>query len=184
MLLAAIIVALLTMAPAFGGKTYGAPTYDAIARPVGILYVLIMAVCPLLSWRKTAGPLFWSKAKWPLIGAAVASIPLLTLWYTHLLPIYQKTGATGISSVVHNFYAVAGIVVGAFAAAISVYLFVEGARTSFAAAKGDGFFARSARSLRKARTQSGGYLTHLGIGIILIGLVGSAMFVDEMLTRA
>ena len=28
-----------------------------------------------------------------------------------------------------------------------------------------------------ARTQSGGYLTHIGMGIILIGLVGSAMFV-------
>jgi cytochrome c-type biogenesis protein CcmF len=106
---------------------------------------------------------------------------LLALWYTHLLPIYQKTGETGLSSIVHNFYAVAGIVVGVFAAAISVFLFVEGARRR-SASKGESFLASLGSIMVKARTQSGGYLTHLGIGIILIGLVGSAMFVDETLT--
>jgi len=181
MLLAAVFVALLTLAPAFGGKTYGPPTYDSIARPVGILYVFIMAVCPLLSWRKTEGPAFWAKAKWPLIGTAIVSVPLLALWYTKLLPVSRATVSPGFPFLLHNFYAVAGIVVGAFAAAISVYLFVEGARKR-AAAKGEGFFGSLGSILLNARTQSGGYLTHLGIGIILIGLVGSAMFVDEVLT--
>ena len=30
-----------------------------------------------------------------------------------------------------------------------------------------------------ARTQSGGYIAHIGMGVILIGLVGSAMFVQD-----
>lgn len=181
MLLAAVFVALLTMAPAFGGKTYGPATYDSIARPVGILYVFIMAVCPLLSWRKTEGPLFWSKAKWPLVSTAVLSAPLIALWYTRLLPVYRKTGEVGFPFLLHNFYAIAGIVVGVFAVSISVYLFIEGARKR-AAAKGGGFLSSLGSILTHARTQSGGYLTHLGIGIVLIGLVGSAMFVDEVLT--
>ncbi len=181
MLLAAFFVALLTMAPAFGGKTYGPATYDSIARPVGILYVFIMAVCPLLSWRKTEGPAFWNKAKWPLVSTAILSVPLLALWYMKLLPVARRTVEAGFPFLLHNFYAITGMMVGAFAVSISVYLFVEGARKR-AAAKGEGFFSSLGSILTTARTQSGGYLTHLGIGIILIGLVGSAMFVDEVLT--
>ncbi len=180
MLLSAIMVAVLTVAPAFGGKTYGPATYDSIARPVGILYVFIMAVCPLLSWRKTEGPMFWSKAKWPLMGTVALSVPLLYFWYSQLLPIFQKTGTTGMPALVHNAYAVSGLVVGSFAASISVYLFIAGA-SKRAAAKGESFFSALGSIMFKARTQSGGYLTHLGIAIILIGLVGSAMFVDERL---
>ncbi len=36
--------------------------------------------------------------------------------------------------------------------------------------------------LLKARTQSGGYLAHIGMGIILIGLVGSSMYVRDVRT--
>lgn len=181
MLLSAVMVAILTVAPAFGGKTYGPATYDSIAHPVGILYVFIMAVCPLLSWRKTEGPLFWSKAKWPLMGTVALSVPLLYFWYSNLLPIFDKSGVSGTAAIVHNTYAVVGLVVGSFATSISVFLFVAGANKR-AAAKGESFFSALGSIMIKARTQSGGYLTHLGVGIVLIGLVGSSMFVDEVIT--
>ena len=54
MLVAALLVAYLTVSSALprflpgGGQNFSAATYDAVARPVGILYVFIMAVCPLL----------------------------------------------------------------------------------------------------------------------------------------
>jgi cytochrome c-type biogenesis protein CcmF len=180
MLLSAIVVALLTLSPALGGKVYGVDTYDAIAHPFGIIYVFIMAVCPLLAWRKTSGPLFWKKAKWPLISTAVLTVPLMAIWNYELWPILQRNGAlSGFEPVpLVIAYSIVGLIVGAFAISVALYMFIEGARQR-AKAKGESFGAALGRILIGNRTQSGGYITHLGIGIILIGLVGSAMFVDE-----
>ena len=180
MLLSAIVVAALTVSPGFGGKSFGPDTYDALAHPLGILYVLIMAVCPLLSWRKTLGPAFWSKVKWPLVSTAVLSAGLMVIWYRNLYPVLQKYGSSNPwePEALVIFYSIFGLIVGAFAVSVAVFLFVEGARRR-ATAKGESLGVALGRIMLRARTQSGGYLTHLGVGIVLIGLVGSAMFVDE-----
>ena len=79
MLVAGILVAYLTITSAlpawlpFGGKSIPSTTFDSVARPVGILYLLILAVCPLLSWRGTDAATFWKRIKWPLVGAVVSS---------------------------------------------------------------------------------------------------------------
>lgn len=181
MLVSALVVALLTLWPAFGGKSFGPETYNALAHPLGIIYVAIMAVCPLLSWRKTLGPAFWVKAKWPLVSTAVLSAGLMVIWYTEMLPVLQKNGSANpwepVSLIM--IYSIVGLIVGAFAVSVAVFLFIEGARRR-AAAKGESFGGSLWQIVIKARTQSGGYLTHLGIGIILIGLVGSTMFVDDI----
>jgi len=184
MLVAAIVVAALTLSPAFGGKSYGPPTYDAIARPVGILYVFIMAVCPLLSWRKTEGPLFWKRIKMPLIGTAVLFAAFATIWWTELWPkhLASNPSASPLLSLAHTWEALIGLLVAALAISIALYLFIDGARRR-SAAKGEGFLPALASIIFKARTQSGGYITHLGIGIILFGLVGSTMFVQESLNN-
>ncbi len=187
MLVATIVVSYLTVSsalPSFlpgGGKSFGPDTYDAVAHPVGILYVLIMAVCPLLSWGKTEGATFWKRAKWPFVGTGVLGAALLTVWYTQLLPIAQKVGSSNSFEPlnVQSLYAVVGLLVAALAISVSVFMFTEGARRR-AMAKEESFGAALWHIITHARTQSGGYLTHLGIGIILIGLIGSSMYVDDM----
>jgi cytochrome c-type biogenesis protein CcmF len=184
MLVAALLVSYLTVTSALpswmpgGGQSFPASTYDSVARPVGILYVLIMAICPLLAWRKTSGALFWKRVKWPLLSTFIISALLIFEWYKNLLPIFRRSDAalSSFTTAVTNGEAIVGLTVAAFAVSVAVSLFVEGARVR-AAAKGGGFFASLGHILTKSRTQSGGYLTHLGVGIVLIGLVGSAMFV-------
>jgi cytochrome c-type biogenesis protein CcmF len=187
MLVATIVVSYLTVSsalPAFmpgGGKSFGPDTYDAVAHPVGILYVLIMAVCPLLSWGKTEGVTFWKRAKWPLVGTGVLGAALLTIWYTQLVPIANKVGSSNSFEPlnVQYLYAAFGLLVAALAISVSVFMFTEGARRR-SLAKEESFGAALWHIITRARTQSGGYLTHLGIGIILIGLIGSSMYVDDM----
>jgi len=195
MIVAAVIVAYMTVSSAlpawlpFGGQSIGATTYDLLARPVGILYAFILAVCPILSWRKTDGATFWKRAKWPFAIAAVIFGLLLAEWWLVLRPIYDfmvKQGGKGAAgflsfgpSFIYHGLAILAFFAASLIIANGIWLFVEGSRKR-AAARGENAFASFWAILTKARTQSGGYLAHIGIGIILIGLVGSAMYVRDV----
>ena len=194
MLVAGLLVAYLTVTSAlptwmlFGGRSIPPSTYDSVARPIGVLYVFIVAVCPLLSWRRTDGETFWSRLKWPLVGAAGIFALLLVEFSTSLLPIYnrmivltsspgQKMAASGPAWYYH-LVGILGLFAASLLIATTTSMFITGARKR-AAARGESFFAALGSIFSKARSQSGGYLAHIGIGIILIGLVGSAMYVYD-----
>ncbi len=196
MLVAGLLVAYLTVTSAlpswllFGGRSIPATTFDAVARPVGVLYAFIIAVCPLLSWRATDGATFWSRIKWPLVGA-VAIFGLLMLEFSQtLLPIYNKMVALAATNSAaakmagagapgyYNAIGVLGLLAASLLIATTTSMFITGAKKR-AEARGEGFGSALWGILTKARTQSGGYLAHIGIGIILIGLVGSAMYVYD-----
>jgi cytochrome c-type biogenesis protein CcmF len=187
MTVAGTLVAYLTVTSALpswmpgGGQSFTAATYDAVARPVGVLYALVIALCPLLAWGKTEGGKLFERIKWPLVSTAVLSALLLTEWWTNLRPIFaaQKPNASAVASAVHNGEAVVGLIVASLLISTTMWLFIDGARKR-AAARDESFGAALWSVLSKARTQSGGYLTHLGVGIVLIGLVGSAMFVRDV----
>ncbi len=180
MLVAAVVIAGLTLAPAFGGKTYGPATYDSIARPVGILYVFIMALCPLLAWKTTDSKVLLDKIKWPLVSTAVISAGLIYLWWTAMWPhhLFTNPNANPLTSII-AWEAIIAFIVGALAVSVAVWLFIQGGRRR-AAAMGESFGAALWHIVTRARTQSGGYIAHLGVGIILIGLVGSSMFVKDL----
>jgi cytochrome c-type biogenesis protein CcmF len=160
-----------------------------LARPIGILYAFILAFCPLLSWRNTPGATFWSRAKWPFATAAVIFAALIAEWWLVLRPIYDFMVAQGGPlaanftafgpSAVYHTLGLLGLFAGAMIIATTIWLFIDGARKR-ADAKGESFGASLWAIVSKARTQSGGYLAHLGIGIIMIGLVGSAMYVRDV----
>ncbi|HEY3316863.1 MAG TPA: cytochrome c biogenesis protein CcsA [Coriobacteriia bacterium] len=183
MFVAALIVALMTLSPAlFGGMKWGAPTYNLIAHIVGIVYVSIMVVCPLLSWRRTEGAKFWAKFRTPLIAGTGLAAVMAVLWFTQLLP-NAEAGMTAASAVpidrmLWRPLSLVGLIVAAYAITMPIYLFWAGARAR-AASKGESFGGALYGIVTKARSQSGGYLAHLGVGIILVGLVGSAMFVQD-----
>lgn len=179
MLIAAILMAYLTMAQAFpswmpgGGMTFGAATFNALARPLGIFYILVMAVCPILSWGGAGWPAFWQRAKWPVVGAGILSTAFVAIWALAMMPYYTVEAD---APALHHVTALIGLITASLAISLPIYLFIDGARKR-AAAKGESFFSALGNILIKARTQSGGYLTHLGMGIILVGLVGSTMYV-------
>jgi cytochrome c-type biogenesis protein CcmF len=196
MLVAGVLVAYLTLSSAlpasmpFGHKAIPPSSFDAIARPVGVLYALILAACPLLSWRRSEGSAFWQRAKWPLVGAAALFALLLAEFAANLMPIYRAMMVLGVQNsptavmMGHGpfaYYAVIallGLMAAALIIANAVALFVTGTIRR-AEATGCGLGKAFLGLLAGARQQSGGYLAHLGIGIILIGLVGSAMFVYD-----
>ena len=197
MLAAGLLVAYLTITSAlpkwmlFGGRSIPAATFDAVGRPIGVLYLLILAVCPLLSWRGTDGATFWKRIRPALVGMVVIGGLLLIEFFTSLKPIYDKMVALGVAgdeigikminagpAWYHHGIAILGLLTGALLISTQTALFIDGARKR-AAAKGTDFFTALWAIITKARGQSGGYLSHIGMGIILIGLVGSTMFVQD-----
>jgi cytochrome c-type biogenesis protein CcmF len=194
MTIAALLVAYLTITSAFkdwplawltswwpgAGKTFGIATFNTLARPIGIFYIFVMSVCPILSWGGGEPGSFMRRAKWPLAGAGVLSVGFIALWWFDMVPYFQRA-ADGMSLGVTNVIALIGLMTAALAISLPIYLFIDGARKR-AAAKNQGFGSALWWVITKARTQSGGYLTHLGMGVILVGLIGSTMFVQSFNT--
>lgn len=183
----------------FGGEAFSAGSYNALARPLGILYLLLMAVGPLMGWNKTDGRAFWRQMKIPALLAAVLFMALMAYFAMVLLPAYQDVLAQGGSNAellqeqgspwYYNGMAVVGF-------AVASLLFFN----SLAMAK------RSLKSLRVAKTDAqdegenevaapakgagvsgklkrfsllGGSVSHAGMAIVLVGLIGSSMYVTE-----
>jgi cytochrome c-type biogenesis protein CcmF len=174
----------VTLPKVIKGPTFNAASFDLLARPVGILYVLLMALCPILSWKETSPQTFWKRAKWPLGIAAVLGAGLLAIWATVLLPNYSGSLTTlpalaKVQAPLDHTEGVIGLLVAALAIALPLYLFVDGSRKR-ASARGESFGRAFLNIMFKSRSQSGGYLTHLGIGFVLVGLIGSSMYVKDV----
>ena len=192
MLVAAVLVAYLTVTSAlpswlpFGGQSIRRrPPTTARAAGRHPVRRCIMAVCPILSWRKTDGADVLearqvaarrrgrarrrrSLVEWCTSAAAdLRSTPTRRRAQGHRrsrrchLPRRGRSSACSSPRSPSRCRSTCS----------------STARASAPPAKGESFGTSLVNILTKARTQSGGYLTHLGIGIILIGLVGSAMYV-------
>jgi cytochrome c-type biogenesis protein CcmF len=193
LMLSAFLVLYLTLASAFpswmpyGGMANLTPTYNAIARPLGILYCLLMAVCPMLSWVKTDGPAFWKKARIPAICALVLFALLVAYFFIELKPSYDATIAAGgaqattVLEAGPAFYyfiiTLAGFLTAALLLMNSLFMLgrIIGAQ---AKAKGTNPIVAFALALRNQPSRFGGFLAHLSMAIILVGLIGSSMYVS------
>ena len=145
--------------PLVMGQTVGPDTYDLFARPLGVLVVLGIAVCPLMAWGRTSGSTLWRLARWPLLAVAVA-LPVLLL----------SSGWRG------SLFGLIGLLVCVFGAAALVEFVVVTARRA-AGAGGAGAGLR--RALGGSRTRTAAYVAHLGMIIVLAGLIGSNVYKIE-----
>ena len=189
----ACLVAYLTVSSALpgwlplGGQVVSAGVYNAVARPATALFGLLMAVCPLLGWRRTEGAAFWRNFRIPLVVGAVVFAVLEVYFVLELVPAYDAVLAAGgdaaatLAEQGPRLYYLAVAEVSLVAAALlltsSAYLLARGVRARLA--KGDSPLMALVNLFHHSPAQAGGYLTHLGCAIALVGLVGSGMFVQE-----
>ncbi len=185
MVVFAVLLAYLTVSSAlpaflpFGGQAISAGTYNAVARPLGIAYCALIAVCPLLGWHRTDRAAFWRRARVPGICAIVLFAVLMAYFATYLLPSYDaivaagESGAEGLLEQGPGWY-YNGLAVVGFAVA-SLLLFNAG----FMAAK---VIARAKGAWRTRFPALGGAVCHLGMAVVLVGLIGSSMYVTEKVT--
>src|SRR3984885_6369247 len=144
--------------------TVGAPFYNRVAVPIGLFLVLLTGVGPLLPWRATS----FKAVRRNFV------LPIIALWTTVIVCLAVgvrpwKDGALDTGS----FYAVVAFSV---AAAVLTAITAEVLRGGGVISRqtGRNLFAATWLLTRRNTRRYGGYIIHIGVVVVVIGLAGSA----------
>ncbi len=149
------------LVPLLFERTVGPSTYDLFARPLGVATLALIALCPLFAWRRTAGTALRRSVVLPLAGAAL------------FVPLWLYLGFQS------NVWGFLGFVVCGFAfGAVAQFVLVSARR----AAGGRPWTAGLRRALFGSRTRTAAYVAHLGMVLVVAGLLGSAVYSVETST--
>ena len=194
MIIFTLVLTYMTVASAlpswlpFGGQSLSTTSYDAIARPLGIVYLFILSVCPLLGWGRTDRKKFLKQAKIPALCAVVLFALLLAYYLTTLMPAYfdmlSGTGssATTLAEAGPAPYYIGLSILGLLVASLLFF------NALFMLCRGIGSYARVRKVslpgaivgvFRDHASTYAGFLAHTSMAVILVGLIGSAMYVTE-----
>ncbi|SEM40197.1 cytochrome c-type biogenesis protein CcmF [Mesobacillus persicus] len=139
----------------------GPPYFNSVMAPILLLLILLMAVCPLIAWQKATVERFMKNAIWPLIAGIVSAIILI------LMGVKGAFAIIGLASTVFMF-------------ATHVQEFVQGTRARMKATK-ENVLKAVYKLTRKNQRRYGGYIVHIGIAIIAIGVIASHAYSEEVL---
>jgi len=132
----------------------GTPFFNKVNIPIGLLLLFLTGVGPLLAWRKTSTESLKRNFGWPLLVGLLAGGMLFALG-------------------VREFYAVICFILCVFVAITILLEFYRGARvirTRTGAPLIESAFDLTMRNTRRY----GGYVVHMGMVFVYIGLAGAA----------
>jgi cytochrome c-type biogenesis protein CcmF len=144
--------------------TVGAPFYNRVAIPIGLFLLFLTGVGPLLPWRATS----LRSIKRNFV------VPVIALWATVFVCLAVgvrpwKDGAFDDG----NFYALVAFAVSAGVLAAILSEFLRGAGV-ISRQTGKNIFASLWLLTRRNTRRYGGYIIHIGVVIVVIGLAGGA----------
>jgi cytochrome c-type biogenesis protein CcmF len=144
--------------------TVGAPFYNAVAVPIGLFLLLLTGVGPLLPWRSTS------------LKAIRRNfvLPSIALWSTVIVCLVAGANPwQGGAFEQGRFYAVVAF---ALSAAVLTAIFSEFFRGAAVISRqtGRNLFAALWLLTRRNTRRYGGYLVHIGVVVVVIGLAGAA----------
>jgi len=165
-----LLLTLFAVAVAFGTvvvpllmeRTVGPSTYDAVARPLGVVILAMIAICPLLAWRKTEG----AQLRKTLILPTVTMVLSVPLW---LFLGFQS-----------NVWGFIGMLVCGFAFGAVIQFVLRSARR--AAGPGKSLWSGLGRAFTGSRTRTAAYVAHMGMVLVVAGLLGSTVYKVEQST--
>ncbi len=134
--------------------TVGPSFFNQVNGSLFLLFLLLMGICPLIGWRRATPRNLLRNL---LIPAAAAALVLV------LLIIWTRT-----------WYAVVGFVACAFVLAAILIEWSRGVRARHR--KGENYLTAFFRLLWGNRPRYGGYIVHVGIILIAVGVIGSSFY--------
>lgn len=138
--------------------TVGKPYFNRVTAPLFCLLLLLMAIAPSVGWRR---------AEPRRVLAQLAAPALTTALLTALL------FAAGL----RRPLAVIGIAIGTFA--LIATLVEIGRGVAARRRRGESWWTAAFQLFARGRRRYGGYVVHVGIAVMAIGIVGSHVYQEE-----
>jgi len=137
----------------------GAPFYRQVNGPLLLALVVLMGIGPLLAWRRSAPRAFWRNVRWPLaLGLAIGA-------GLFLMGVQKPLAVLSYASV-------------AFVFGTIIMEFWRGTRVR-ARNTGEPFPIALAGLVSRNRRRYGGYVVHVGILLLAVGVISSSFFQQE-----
>ncbi|HLH62574.1 MAG TPA: heme lyase CcmF/NrfE family subunit [Ktedonobacteraceae bacterium] len=136
-------------------QTVGPPFYNSVDGPLFIALVLAMGIGPLLAWRRTSTRTLWRNIGIPALAAAACAA---------ILPL------AGIRDIWPNI----AFAVCAFTAGAILYEIWRGVRVRHS--HGEPYPLAIYMLIHRYRQRYGGYIVHLGLVMLAVGVIGSHFF--------
>jgi cytochrome c-type biogenesis protein CcmF len=133
--------------------TVGIPFFNAVQSPILLSMLFVMAVCPLIAWQRSSAKNLKKNFLYPSIFALIAMILMVVLG-------------------VRKTWAVIGYGVIAFLLITHYLEFYRGVKAR-RKMTGENIPVALWRLMVRNRRRYGGYLVHLGIAFIAMGIIGS-----------
>jgi cytochrome c-type biogenesis protein CcmF len=132
----------------------GAPFFNKVNIPLGLLLLFLTGVGPLLAWRKTSLDSVKRNFGWPALTGLFA-------------------GAVAFAFGLRQFYALVCLILCVFVSCTIGMEFFRGARV-IRARSGASFVASAVDLTMRNTRRYGGYIVHMGMVLIFVGLAGAA----------
>lgn len=135
--------------------TVGPPFYESVNGPIFIVLILAMGVGPLLAWRRTSRGALWRNLAIPALASALCAA---------VLPLAG----------VRDIWANVGFAVCTFSAGAIFYELWRGMRVRHR--HGEAYPQALYMLIKRYRQRYGGYIVHLGLVMLAVGVIGSHFF--------
>ena len=133
----------------------GAPFYEHVNGPLFAVLILAMGIGPLLAWRRTASKALWRNLGIPALAAAICAA---------ILPL------VGVRDIAADI----GFAVCSFTSVAILYELWRGMRVRHS--HGEAYPVALFMLVKRYRQRYGGYLVHLGLVALAVGVIGSNFF--------
>ncbi|WKZ50499.1 MAG: heme lyase CcmF/NrfE family subunit [Anaerolineales bacterium] len=139
--------------------TVGPPFYERANAPIFAALMLLMGIAPLSAWGnstlKTLGHALWK----PALAALVITAAIFAFYTRNIIALI-------------GFFLVALVIL------VTLYEFWRGTRAR-QRAQGENFFAALARLTGRNRRRYGGYIIHISMMLMAVGILGIEIFQAE-----
>ena len=138
--------------------TIGQPFFNKVNGPLMIITIFLMGIGPLLPWRKASYPTVLRSLRVPLLGVCLTII-------------------LGLFFGFQQFWALAAFGACAFVLTSVLQEWVNGTRAR--GRRGDYWAIAFFRVLSANRPRNGGYIVHLAVIMLALGITGSSFFSSQ-----
>jgi len=136
----------------------GPPYFNRVNVPIALVLIMLMGIGPLISWRKASFNNLLKNFLYPLLLGIFTVIVLLAL------------GMKNITA----------LIAFAFCAFVTGTVFTEFIRGTWVRMRrGENFLTAFMRLVSRNKRRYGGYIVHIGVVLIVIGVTASSVFVTE-----